>query len=34
MQDSVYLFDVTRYRDNVRGKVRQRSEYIVKEVIR
>ena len=33
-RDNVYLYEVTSYRDNVTGKVRQRFRYMVKEVIR
>ena len=32
--DSVYLYEVTSYRDKETGKVRQRSEYKGKEIIK
>ena len=32
--DNVYLYEVTSYRDKETGKVRQRSEYKGKEIIK
>ena len=32
--DNVYLYEVTRYRDREIGKVRQRSDYKGKEIIK